>query len=70
MNTLAPIQNPPAEIALNDRVYAAARYVAKLVQGSQILEAASLDAAGYERLVETAAKMLREGDPRKLGAGS
>ena len=47
-------------------VYEKARYLAKIVQGSQALEGAALDAEGYEKLVELAAELLRKGDPNKV----
>ena len=54
------------EKVLQDRAYKKARYVAKLVQGTQGLEAAGVDSAGYERLVEVAAQTLLAGKKRKL----
>lgn len=42
------------------RIDETARYVARLVQGSQILEGAGLDAAGYERLIAYAKNHIRE----------
>ena len=68
MNALNNMAGASSELALNERIYAKARYIAQLVQGSQILEAAAVDAAGYERIIENAARMLREGDPRKIWA--
>ena len=39
-----------------------ALYLARLVQGSQALEGAALDAAGFEQLVQHAEKLIREKD--------
>jgi hypothetical protein len=51
---------------LQDRAMEKARYVAKAVQGTQGLEAAGVDSAGYNRLVEIAAQTLLAGNKRKL----
>lgn len=56
----------PVEQILRERARAKARYVAQLVQGTQGLEAAAVDPAGYERLVEIAAEALLAGNKRKL----
>lgn len=56
----------PLERVLRDRALTKARYVAKFVQGTQGLEAAAVDPAGYERLVEVAAEALLAGNTRKL----
>lgn len=54
------------EQVLRDRAYEKARYVARVVQGTQGLEAAGVDASGYDRLVEVAAETLLAGKKRKL----
>jgi len=54
------------EDVLRERATVKARYVAKLVQGTQGLEAAGVDAAGYEQLVKVATKALLAGKKRKL----
>lgn len=41
------------------RIDETAKYVARLVQGSQILEGAGLDASGYQRLIEYARNHIR-----------
>ena len=51
---------------LHDRATKKASYVARLVQGTQGLEAAGVDPAGYERLVEIATATLLAGQKRKL----
>lgn len=51
---------------LRDRALEKARFVAKIVQGNQGLEAAGVDPAGYQRLVEVSAETLLAGDKRKL----
>jgi transcriptional regulator with XRE-family HTH domain len=51
---------------LRDRAAVKARYVAAVVQGTQGLEAAGVDAAGYERLVAVATQTLLAGNKRKL----
>ena len=56
----------PVKRVLHDRALAKARYVAKFVQGTQGLEAAAVDTAGYERLVEVATQALLAGKKRKL----
>lgn len=43
----------------DDLIYAKARYIAGLVQGSQAVEGAALDVPGYERLVELVVQLLR-----------
>ncbi|HEX4608766.1 MAG TPA: hypothetical protein VH092_11235 [Urbifossiella sp.] len=49
-----------------DRAMAKARYVAHAVQATQGLEAAGVDAPGFERLVNVAAATLLAGKKRKL----
>lgn len=56
----------PVKRMLHERARAKARYVAKFVQGTQGLEAAAVDPAGYERLVEVATQALLAGKKRKL----
>ncbi len=51
---------------LQERAREKARYVAAAVQATQGLEAAGVDAAGYERLVTVAAETLLSGKKRKL----
>ncbi len=63
---LVTARRVPVKRILRDRALAKARYVAKFVQGTQGLEAAAVDAAGYERLVEVAAEALLAGKKRKL----
>jgi hypothetical protein len=54
----------PDEI-YEEKLYKKARWIASLVQGSQILEGAGLDEAGMARLVEVGAEALRQRDPNK-----
>lgn len=56
----------PVEKVLHERAVQKARYVAKVVQGTQGLEAAGVDSQGYQRLVEVSAKTLLAGKKRKL----
>ena len=63
---LATARRVPVKRVLRDRALAKARYVARFVQGTQGLEAAGVDTAGYERLVEVAAEALLAGKKRKL----
>jgi len=56
----------PVERVLKDRAFAKAQYVAKVVQGTQGLEAAGVDSDGYKRIVATAAVALLTGKKRKL----
>lgn len=63
---LVSARRVPVKRLLRDRALAKARYVAKFVQGTQGLEAAAVDPAGYERLVEVAAEALLAGNKRKL----
>lgn len=56
----------PVKKLLQQRAAEKARYVARLVQGTQGLEAASVDAAGFDRLVEVATAALLAGNKRKL----
>jgi transcriptional regulator with XRE-family HTH domain len=56
----------PVKRILRERALTKARYVAKLIQGTQGLEAAAVDAAGYERVVQVAAETLLAGKKRKL----
>lgn len=59
MNVLITTLGPAARLAAGD-IDAAARYLVRLVQGSQLLEAAALDAAGRAQLLESATKLLRD----------
>ena len=56
----------PVKRVLRDRATQKARYVAKVVQGTQGLEAAGVDATGFERLVVVATETLLAGKKRKL----
>lgn len=56
----------PAKTLLKKRALVKARYVAKVVQGTQGLEAAAVDPVGYKRLVRVAAGALLAGDRGKL----
>lgn len=56
----------PVKKLLQSRAAEKANYVARLVQGTQGLEAAGVDAAGFERLVEVATAALLAGNKRKL----
>ena len=51
---------------LRDRAKEKAKYVAKLVQGTQGLEASAVDPEGYERIVGVATEKLLSGKRRKL----
>jgi transcriptional regulator with XRE-family HTH domain len=51
---------------LYDRAFSKAQYIARIVQGTQGLEAAGVDPVGYNRLVEVSAQTLLAGDKRKL----
>lgn len=63
---MAAARRTPVATILRDRALAKARYVARLVQGSQGLEASGVDQAGFERLVEVSATTLLAGKKRKL----
>jgi hypothetical protein len=63
---LLTAKHVPVKRILHDRACAKARYVAKFVQGTQGLEAAAVDPAGYERLVEVTTRALLAGKRRKL----
>jgi hypothetical protein len=54
------------ERVLKDRAFAKARYVARVVQGTQGLEAAGLDSEGFQRIVSVAVEKLLLGKKRKL----
>jgi len=54
----------PDEI-YEEKLYKKARWIASLVQGSQALEGAALDEAGFARLIEVGAEALRKRDPDK-----
>jgi len=56
----------PVEKVLRDRAEGKARYVARLVQGTQGLEASGVDEEGYRRLVAVATDTLLAGKKRKL----
>jgi transcriptional regulator with XRE-family HTH domain len=56
----------PVERVLKDRAFAKAQYVAKVVQGTQGLEASGVDSDGYQRIVKVAAEALLSGKKRKL----
>ena len=62
----ASARKVPLTRVLLDRATLKARYVAAVVQGTQGLEAAGVDAAGYERLVAVATETLLAGKKRKL----
>ncbi|MBN9121956.1 MAG: hypothetical protein J0I06_22910 [Planctomycetes bacterium] len=63
---LARSRRVPVKQILRDRALAKARYVARFVQGTQGLEAAAVDPAGYDKIVEVAAQALLAGNKRKL----
>ena len=56
----------PVKRVLRNRALVKAQYVAKVVQGTQGLEAAGLDSDGYQKLVSVAAEALLSGKKRKL----
>ena len=56
----------PVKRVLRNRALVKAQYVAKVVQGTQGLEAAGLDSEGYQKLVSVAAEALLSGKKRKL----
>jgi transcriptional regulator with XRE-family HTH domain len=56
----------PVRRMLQERALVKARYVARAVQATQGLEAAGVDAPGFERLVGVAATTLLAGKKRKL----
>jgi len=56
----------PVERMLKDRAFEKAKYVAKVVQGTQGLESAGVDSDGYRRIVTVAAETLLTGKKRKL----
>lgn len=60
------LKRVPAKQLLKKRALKKARYVARVVQGTQGLEAAAVDAVGYQRLVRVAAGVLLAGDRKKL----
>jgi hypothetical protein len=51
---------------LEKRIEATAKYLVRLVQGSQLLEDAALDEEAYQQLIEFTIKLVREGDPKKI----
>lgn len=63
---LIAARRTPIKTLLQKRAAEKARYVARLVQGTQGLEAAGVDAAGFDRLVEVATAALLAGNKRKL----
>lgn len=65
LDLMAARRTPVAAI-LRERAFAKARYVARLVQGTQGLEASGVDKEGFERLVEVSAATLLAGKKRKL----
>jgi transcriptional regulator with XRE-family HTH domain len=56
----------PVERVLRDRAIEKAQYIAKVVQGTQGLEASGVDSDGYKRIVSVAAEALLSGKKRKL----
>ena len=56
----------PLQQILKDRALIKASYVAKLIQGTQALEASALDQPGYERLIAVSIAALLAGKKRKL----
>jgi hypothetical protein len=62
----ATAKKVPVEKVLRDRAVQKAHYVAKVVQGTQGLEAASVDSTGFQRLVKVATETLLSGNKRKL----
>lgn len=56
----------PLQQLLKDRALIKASYVAKLIQGTQALEASALDQPGYERLIAVSTAALLAGKKRKL----
>jgi transcriptional regulator with XRE-family HTH domain len=60
------LRKRPIRDVLRARAAQKARYVVRVVQGTQGLEAAGVDAAGYERLVAVATEALLSGPKRKL----
>ena len=62
----ATAQIVPVEQVLHDRVLAKAQYVARIVQGTQGLEAAGVDESGFQQLVTVATQALLSGKKRKL----
>ena len=56
----------PLQRILKDRAQIKASYVAKLIQGTQALEASALDQPGYERLIAVSIAALLAGKKRKL----
>ena len=56
----------PLQRILKDRAHIKATYVAKLIQGTQALEASALDQPGYERLIAVSIAALLAGKKRKL----
>jgi hypothetical protein len=51
---------------IRERALAKAQYVAKVVQGTQGLEAAGVDSDGYQKLVSVVVETLLSGKKRKL----
>ncbi len=68
MNTLTTNLNTFGEQTASNLVAAKARFLVSLVQGSQLLEAAALDAVGCSRLVEKATQLLSETPVRSTPA--
>lgn len=56
----------PVKSVLTERARLKAQYVARVVQGTQGLEAAAVDSAGFDRLVQVATDALLAGNKRKL----
>jgi hypothetical protein len=56
----------PVEEVLKARAVEKAKYVARLVQGTQALESSAVDSDAYNRLVAVATGQLLAGSKRKL----
>jgi hypothetical protein len=63
---LLTVRKAPINKVLQKRVADKAKYVARIVQGTQGLEAAGVDSEGYQRLVKVATDTLLAGKKRKL----
>ena len=62
----ATAKKVPVAKVLHNRALEKAQYVAKVVQGTQGLEAAGVDSTGFQRLVTVATETLLSGNKRKL----
>lgn len=60
------VRSLPVKTVLANRVLAKATYIARVVQGTQGLEAAGLNRSGYHKILNLAVKTLKSGKKQKL----